>query len=510
MSDRGGGGGLLELCQEVYREDVVNRRAPQGKKHQKGVTARLPERVTRRRYADAGLISAQLPVLLTTACETLAKRRDPIADAAAASWQDKTNRSSGQAQQAPRHPDKFLVNDVWYTPDQFHSLGALSAGAFGTIHLVRGRRKECGTPLLALKISPQSSVHNRIEKNRCSASDAGRTCWVSRQYGSVSCDGYLWSLMEAVPGGNLATLMIRAGTMGVGSVKFYVASVLAALKVVHSFGLVHLDLTPDKILLTARGHVKLADWGLGVARVRAEDAPGQLAAACFTAPEVFEGEYKAVADVWSVGCIMYEALYGGRCFGEPWADASEEWQDPMLAVKEAILRAKVPYPPKDFGVPLTSWEPGTGETLVFSASSLVEHHNFMVVLHGERLGALHTQVVKIRPMLRTKFSVRWDGGCPPQSDLEGCRVGPGHVTPAAVSAMQRMLCSAKGRATVHELEADPFFRGVSPFDERLTEQTAPAPVNTCIKADGSLNEEALRNLPKIPLPVWPASRRSSG
>jgi serine/threonine protein kinase len=89
-------------------------------------------------------------------------------------------------------------------------------------------------------------------------------------------------------------------------------------------GVVHRDLKPDNILVDAKGHLYLADFGLSYAlyrdqatvndRVMEEDC----GTPAYKAPEVFNASasrrYSAVADLWSLGITIMEMYTGHvRC-----------------------------------------------------------------------------------------------------------------------------------------------------------------------------------------------------
>jgi len=89
--------------------------------------------------------------------------------------------------------------------------------------------------------------------------------------------------------------------------------VALALGHAHALGVVHRDLKPDNVLVTAEGKARVADFGL--ARRESDDALTRTGAIVGTpshmAPEQFRGEAATAAtDVWALGVLLYQALTG--------------------------------------------------------------------------------------------------------------------------------------------------------------------------------------------------------
>jgi serine/threonine kinase 38 len=68
--------------------------------------------------------------------------------------------------------------------------------------------------------------------------------------------------MEYLAGGDLMTLLIRKDILTEEESRFYIAETILAIESVHNLNYIHRDLKPDNVLLDARGHVKLSDFGL--------------------------------------------------------------------------------------------------------------------------------------------------------------------------------------------------------------------------------------------------------
>lgn len=121
-------------------------------------------------------------------------------------------------------------------------------------------------------------------------------------------------VMELVAGRTLRQVLDEQGMLPAGQAVGIAAAVGEALAVAHAAGLVHRDIKPGNIMLAADGQVKLLDLGIARAEGRTRTM-AVLGTAAYLAPEQASGEPAGpAADLYSLGCVLFEMLTGAPPF----------------------------------------------------------------------------------------------------------------------------------------------------------------------------------------------------
>lgn len=133
---------------------------------------------------------------------------------------------------------------------------------------------------------------------------------------------------EFLCGGDLFTHLEVHGRFTLEQTIFYMAELLEGLDCVHKSGFVHRDIKPDNMILTMRGHLKLLDFGLckqdsnaeieavydSVGARRHRNRTAAVGTPPYMSPESFVGEVGPGGDIWAVGVITFECLFGCNPF----------------------------------------------------------------------------------------------------------------------------------------------------------------------------------------------------
>jgi serine/threonine-protein kinase len=138
-------------------------------------------------------------------------------------------------------------------------------------------------------------------------------------YDTFAIDGVEAIVMELVVGTTLRAELDEHGPMRMASVLAVGTQVADALGAAHGAGLVHRDVKPANILLSADGRVLVADFGIAKAAEGTDltTAGAMVGTAKYLAPEQVQGgPIDGRADIYSLGVVLYEAITGEPPFVE--------------------------------------------------------------------------------------------------------------------------------------------------------------------------------------------------
>ena len=131
-------------------------------------------------------------------------------------------------------------------------------------------------------------------------------------------DGLLYVTMRYIEGTDLRELLHGAGRLELLRAVTIADEVAGALDEAHRVGLVHRDVKPANVLIASskgRERAFLTDFGVSKQRTVLSELTGTglaIGSADYMAPEQAQGaEVDGRADVYSLGCVLYQSLTGG-------------------------------------------------------------------------------------------------------------------------------------------------------------------------------------------------------
>jgi eukaryotic-like serine/threonine-protein kinase len=146
-----------------------------------------------------------------------------------------------------------------------------------------------------------------------------------KREGSAVGPPVLYIAMELVSGETLRGV-IQSGGPGLNRMLEYLAQAADALAAAHAAGVTHRDLKPENLMIAEGGYAKVLDFGVAKLRTdlfRREDASHEtsdnrgvvIGTVGYMSPEQAQGHtIDHRTDVFSFGCVLYEAITGRRAF----------------------------------------------------------------------------------------------------------------------------------------------------------------------------------------------------
>ncbi len=213
----------------------------------------------------------------------------------------------------------------------YEILGPIGAGGMGEVYRAHDPRlgRDVAIKVLPAHLSASPEVRARFEREARTISRLNHP-HICTLHDIGHHDGTDFLVMELLEGETLAH-RLEKGPLPLPEVLRHGVEIAGALDVAHRAGIVHRDLKPGNIMLTRAG-AKLMDFGLARATGLAVAAAGLTESPTvsrpltaegaivgtlqYMAPEQLEGrEADARADLWALGCVLYEMATGRRAFG---------------------------------------------------------------------------------------------------------------------------------------------------------------------------------------------------
>lgn len=202
----------------------------------------------------------------------------------------------------------------------------LGEGGMGVVYLARQQTAEFSRPV-AVKVVRRGmdtdDVLRRFDVERQILASLTHPHIAQLFDAGATEDGRPYFVMEFIDGERIDEWITRTGPDLEARIGIFL-QVCSAVQYAHQSLVVHRDIKPGNVLVTAEGTPKLVDFGIG--RLLTDSSPerggrtqtqARVLTPDYAAPEQFSGDaLTTAADVYSLGVLLYEVAAGCR----PWAD----------------------------------------------------------------------------------------------------------------------------------------------------------------------------------------------
>jgi serine/threonine protein kinase len=226
---------------------------------------------------------------------------------------------------------------------RYQVLRELGHGGMGTVWLADDTLAGRQVAVKELRPPPGLSEGDRDEVTRRALREARSVARIRHPNAvtlydvlpATSTDDAVYLIMEFIDGPTLAQLIRRNGSLSDQTVAALGMQLLDVLAEAHKQRIVHRDIKPGNIMLTADGQAKLTDFGIARADGDTTLTHGWIGTQAYMAPEQFDSQtITPAADLWSLGATLYAASDGHGPFD----------RDTTAATLHAVLFGDIPLP----------------------------------------------------------------------------------------------------------------------------------------------------------------------
>ena len=190
----------------------------------------------------------------------------------------------------------------------------VGSGGMSTVYRAFDEKLERAVAIKVLH-SAISSEDDQLERFRREARAAARLSHpnVVNVIDAGEDDGVPYIVFEYVEGETLKERIRRVGRLPSAEAVAYAIEIGRGLSAAHAERLVHRDVKPQNVLLSAEGHAKVTDFGIARSlEMEGLTAPGSvLGTTDYVAPEQALGDpVTECSDIYSLGIVLYEMLTG--------------------------------------------------------------------------------------------------------------------------------------------------------------------------------------------------------
>ncbi|XP_043536304.1 serine/threonine-protein kinase ULK3 isoform X3 [Chiloscyllium plagiosum] len=198
--------------------------------------------------------------------------------------------------------------------EEFILTEKLGSGTYATVY--KAYRKVNSREVVAIKCVSKKSLNKASVENLLTEIEILKTV---RHPHIVQLKDFQWDseniylIMEFCAGGDLSHFIRTRRALPEGVARRFLQQLASALQYLHERNISHLDLKPQNILVSSRStpHLKLADFGFAQHMSPWDEKHILRGSPLYMAPEmVCRQQYDARVDLWSVGVILYETLFG--------------------------------------------------------------------------------------------------------------------------------------------------------------------------------------------------------
>lgn len=190
----------------------------------------------------------------------------------------------------------------------------LGQGAFGYVCVGTSRETGCARAIKSLSKARAAEVRKRYRQEILIMKMTDHPN-IIKLFESFEDKGHLYLVMELCTGGDLMARLQSVGHFEESDAAILMLQILRPVNYMHSKMICHRDIKPENFLFLNQAPVdqntlKIIDFGLSAQMKEHQMLTTKLGTAAYSSPQVFNGQYDQLCDLWSCGVLLYFLLSG--------------------------------------------------------------------------------------------------------------------------------------------------------------------------------------------------------
>lgn len=207
---------------------------------------------------------------------------------------------------------------------KYKLLEPIATGGMATVYLAKNMATD---EIIVAKIPNFAGLPNREKLEKRFLREAQILSKIDSKYvvrihdyGKDEMSGDYFLILEYLHGKTLEEIVLDSERLPVPTVIDLTLQLASVLKDLHSQGIVHRDIKSSNVKITSEGNIKLFDFGISKgqdmpAMTRSSDFLGTIQ---YMSPEQTDGRDVDIrSDIYSLGIVLYEMLFGELPFDAP-------------------------------------------------------------------------------------------------------------------------------------------------------------------------------------------------
>ncbi len=204
-----------------------------------------------------------------------------------------------------------MVDRVGQQLGNYQLLRLLGRGTFAEVYLAEHRYLEVSAAIKVLHVRLEPDTHEHFLREARTVAHLQHP-HIVRVLDFGFQDQMPFLVMEYTPNGTLRTLHLKGVRLPLEQIIGYLKQIAPALDYAHQQRVIHRDVKPENMLLTANNEIVLSDFGIAVVQQSLDSLSTQSQAGTpvYMAPEQIQRKPCAASDQYALGVLVYEWLCG--------------------------------------------------------------------------------------------------------------------------------------------------------------------------------------------------------